>query len=143
MEAARVAIEDAHKQHMEALLQLGENMMVALAFGLEPRPTVREWSLEDFLKHHSAKFNDKKSPDATDQWLKDIERIFNAKMCPAESKLAFVVYMLTGEAEHWWISMKSIMEERREPVTWEAFRGKFLSEYFPNSVRYTKEVEFL
>ena len=29
-------------------------------------------------------------------------------------------------------------------VTWEAFRGKFLSEYFPNSsVRYAKEVEFL
>jgi len=64
-------------------------------------------------------------------------------MCPAENKLAFVVYMLTGEAEHWWISMKSIMEEREEPITWEAFTGKFLSEYFPNSVRYAKEVEFL
>jgi len=39
--------------------------------------------------------------------------------------------------------MKSIMEERGKPVTWEAFRGKFLSEYFPDSVRYAKEVEFL
>jgi len=39
--------------------------------------------------------------------------------------------------------MKSIMEERGEPVTWEAFRGKFLLEYFPDSVRYAKEVEFL
>jgi len=65
------------------------------------------------------------------------------KMCPTDNRLAFVVYMLTGEAEHWWMSMKSIMEERGEPVTWEAFRGKFLSEYFPNGVRYAKEVEFL
>jgi len=32
--------------------------------------------------------------------LKDLERIFDAKMCPEESRLAFVVYMLTGEAEH-------------------------------------------
>ena len=53
------------------------------------------------------------------------------------------MYMLTGEAEHWWIGMKSIMEEREEPVTWEAFRRKFLSEYFPDSVKYAKEVEFL
>jgi len=39
--------------------------------------------------------------------------------------------------------MKSIMEERGELVTWETFRGKFLSEYFPHSIRYAKEVEFL
>jgi len=28
-------------------------------------------------------------------------------------------------------------------VTWEAFRERFLSEYFPNSFWYAKEVEFL
>jgi len=38
-------------------------------------------------------------------------------ICPEESRLAFAVYMLTGDAEHWWISMKSIMDERQEPVT--------------------------
>jgi len=46
------------------------------------------------------KFNGKTSLDATDQWLKDLERIFDAKMCPVDNWLAFVVYMLTGEAEH-------------------------------------------
>ena len=39
--------------------------------------------------------------------------------------------------------MKSIMEERQEPVTWEVFRRKFFSDYFPDSVKYAKEVEFL
>ena len=143
MEVGRVAAEDAHRQHMEALRQLEENRATAPVFGLEPRPPVREWSLEDFLKHHPVKFNGKTSPDAADQWLKDLERIFDAKTCPAENRLAFTVYMLTREAEHWWINTKSIMEERGEPVTWEVFRGKFLSEYFPDSVRYAKEVEFL
>ena len=117
--------------------------MVAPAYGLEPRPVAMEWSLEDFLKHHLAKFFGKTSLNATDQWLKDLERIFDAKMCPAENRLAFSVYMLTGEAEHWWISTKSILEERDEPVTWEAFRERFLSEYFPDSIRYAKEVKFL
>ena len=51
--------------------------------------------------------------------------------------------MLTGEAEHWWISTKSILEERDEPVTWETFRERFLGENFPDNIRYTKEVEFL
>ena len=143
MEAARVAAEDAHRQHMETLRQLEENRAAAPVFVPEPRPPVREWSLEDFLKHHPVKFNGKTSPDVVDQWLKDLERIFDAKMCPADNRLAFAIYMLTGEAEHWWMSMKSIMEERGEPVTWEAFWGKFLSEYFPDSVRYAKEVEFL
>jgi len=130
-------------QHMEALRQLEENRIAAPAVGPEPRLAVREWSLEDFLKHHLVKFGGKTSPDAADQWLNDMEKIFDAKMCPADNKLAFTVYMLTGEAEHWWINTKSIMEERDKPVTWEAFREKFLSEYFPDSIRYAKEVEFL
>jgi len=142
MEAAGVAVEDAYRQHMEALCQLGENRAAAPMFGPEPRPTVREWSLEDFLKHHPVKFNGKVSPNAPDQWRKDLERIFDTKTCLAENRLAFTVYMRTGEAEHWWISTKSIMEERGESVTWETFRGKFLSEYFPDNVRYAKEVEF-
>jgi len=137
------AAEDAHRQRMEALCQLKENRTVAPIFGPKPRPPVREWCLDDFLKHHPMKFNGKTSPNAVDQWLKDIERIFDAKMCPTENRLAFAVYMLIGEAEHWWINMKSIMEEREELITWEAFRGKFLSEYFPDNVRYAKEVEFL
>jgi len=64
-------------------------------------------------------------------------------MCPTENRLAFAIYMLIGEAEHGWISTKSIMEERDEPVTWEVFRENFLSEYFPDIIRYAKEVEFL
>jgi len=100
MEATRVAAEDAHRQHMEALHQLEENRAVAPMFGPEPRPAVREWSLEIFLKHHLVKFDGRFSPNAANQWLKDIERIFDAKMCPAENRLSFVVYMLTGEVEH-------------------------------------------
>ena len=55
MEAARVAAEDVHRQHMEALRQLEENRTTAPVHGPEPRPLHREWSLEDFLKHHPTK----------------------------------------------------------------------------------------
>jgi len=143
MEAARQAAEDAQRQHVDALRQLGENAVGAQMYGPHPQPPPPEWSLEDFLKHRPAKFDGKTSPDQADQWMKDMERIFDAKRCPDESRLAFTVYMLTGEAEHWWASMRLVMEEKHEDITWEAFKRRFLSEFFPDSVRYAKEVEFL
>ncbi|XP_027922937.1 uncharacterized protein LOC114180844 [Vigna unguiculata] len=116
MEAAKQAAEDAQRQHVDALRQLGENAAGAQIYGPHPQPPPPEWNME---------------------------RIFDAKRCPDESRLAFTVYMLTGEAEHWWASMKMVMEEKHEDVTWRAFKKRFLSEYFPDSVRYAKEVEFL
>jgi len=83
---------------MEALPQLEENMAGALVYGPHPQPPPLEWSLEDFLKHQPTKFDDKTSPDQADQWMKDMECIFDVKRCLNESKLAFTVYMLTGEA---------------------------------------------
>jgi len=50
--------------------------------------------------------------------------------------------MLIEEAEFWWIGMKQMMEDRRKDATWENFKVRFLEEYFPDSVRYAKEIEF-
>ncbi|XP_047150883.1 uncharacterized protein LOC124822852 [Vigna umbellata] len=102
-----------------------------------------EWSLESFLQHHPAKFNGKGLPDEADQWLRDMERIYDAQRCPDENRLAFTEYLLTGEASHWWTSMKAILTDAHSPISWEVFRSKFYEEYFPDSVRYAKEVEFL
>ncbi|XP_047170416.1 uncharacterized protein LOC124838776 [Vigna umbellata] len=72
-----------------------------------------------------------------------MERIFNAKRCPDENRLAFTEYLLTGEASHWWASMRAILTDAQNPITWEVFRSKFYEEYFPDSVRFAKEVKFL
>ena len=98
MEAARQAAEDAQRQHLDALRHLEENMAAGPTQAPPTQP--QEWSLEDFLKHRPAKFDGKTTPDQADQWMKDLERIFDAKGCPPASRLAFAVYMLTGEAEH-------------------------------------------
>ncbi|XP_047169513.1 uncharacterized protein LOC124848260 [Vigna umbellata] len=64
---------------------------------------------------------------------RDMERIYYAKGCPDERKLAYTQYLLTGEAGHWWSSMRMILERSETPITWELFRVKFYTEYFPNS----------
>ena len=74
---------------------------------------------------------------------RDMERIFDAKRCPAENRLAYIEYLLAGEAMHWWSSMKMMLEDSHETITWELFKKKFYVEFFPDCVRYAKEVEFL
>ncbi|XP_052732375.1 uncharacterized protein LOC128196187 [Vigna angularis] len=72
-----------------------------------------------------------------------MERIYNAKRCPDDNRLAFTEYLLTGEASHWWTSMKMILADAQSPISWEVFKSKFYEEYFLDSVRFAKEVEFL
>ncbi|XP_022636000.1 uncharacterized protein LOC111241602 [Vigna radiata var. radiata] len=72
-----------------------------------------------------------------------MEKIYNAKRCSNESRLVYTEYQLTGEACHWWSAMKALLEDQRIPVTWDLFKEKFYGEFFPDSVRFAKEVEFL
>ncbi|XP_014511805.1 uncharacterized protein LOC106770515 [Vigna radiata var. radiata] len=72
-----------------------------------------------------------------------MEHILEAKGCPDDRKLAYTQYLLTIEVGHWWNNMRAILERRGTPITWELFKTKCYTEYFPDSVRFAKEVEFL
>ncbi|XP_017426270.1 uncharacterized protein LOC108334848 [Vigna angularis] len=139
LEAARANSEATQRQLMEIIATTGNTAGASTSSGNHQT----EWSLESFLQHHTAKFNRKCLPDEADQWLRDMERIYNAKGCPDDKRLAFTEYLLTREASYWWMSMKMIMADTQSLISWEVFRSKFYEEYFPNSVRFAKEVEFL
>ncbi|XP_052726715.1 uncharacterized protein LOC128194743 [Vigna angularis] len=139
LEAARLNSEASQRQHAETLRQLAEN-----GTHMEAQPQrVQEWTLENFLQHRPAIFNGKTSPDEADLWIRNLEKIFEAKRCPPETRLAYSEYQLSGEAAHWWNNTKLVLEESGEIITWEIFKNKFYAEYFPDSVRHLKEVEFL
>lgn len=142
LEAARVATENVRVSSEDTQ----RHFMEMLANG---RPTpdasssttpAKEWSLESFLQHHPAKLTGKCSPDEANHWFQDMKRIFEAKRCPNENKLAYTQYLLTREAGRWWSSVKMILERSRTPITWELFKVKFYTKYFPDSVCFAKEV---
>ncbi|XP_052727505.1 uncharacterized protein LOC128194949 [Vigna angularis] len=139
LEAARASSETTQRQLMEILVATRGTPGASSSNAT----THVEWSLESFLQHRPVKFSGTCLPDEADQWLRDMERIYNAKMCPDENRLAFTEYLLTGEASHWWASVRAILTDAHSPITWEVFRSKFYEEYFPDSVRFAKEVEFL
>jgi len=105
------------QQHQAALHQLETTRLAAEASQIHQQP--HTFSLEDFLRHN---------PDGADQWVRDIETIFEATQCPEERKLSYVIYVLTEEAEFSWIGMKQMMEDKGEDATWENFKVKFLEE---------------
>lgn len=72
-----------------------------------------------------------------------MKRIYNAKRFPNENKLALSGYLLSGEASHWWSNTRSLLESTGIQISWEVFKKKFYREYFPDSVRFAKEDEFL
>ncbi|XP_052734205.1 uncharacterized protein LOC128196732 [Vigna angularis] len=145
LEAARVSAENARASAdttQRQFLDVMTSGRIPTGPSSSAAPT-QEWSLENFLQHHPAKFDGKCSPDKADQWLRDMERVYNAKRCPDENRLSYTEYLLTGGASHWWSSAQMILEGTGTPITWDLFKKKFYKEYFPDTLRYAKEVEFL
>ncbi|XP_020219629.1 uncharacterized protein LOC109802622 [Cajanus cajan] len=70
-------------------------------------------------------------------------KIFGVLGSTDERKFAYVVYMLVREVEYWWRGTRQMLESRGVVVDWECFRRVFLEKYFPDSIRYAKEMEFM
>lgn len=51
--------------------------------------------------------------------------------------------MLVGDSYNWWKEVQRSSETHRVILTWEGFRKTFLDKYFPENVKYEKEIEFL
>ncbi|XP_020221004.1 uncharacterized protein LOC109803734 [Cajanus cajan] len=82
-------------------------------------------------------------PEAADRWICELEKIFVVLGCSPEKRLAYAVYMLVGEADHWWRGTYQMLAARGVTVDWECFRTVFMEKYFPESVRHAKETEFM
>nr|KYP69586.1 hypothetical protein KK1_008783 [Cajanus cajan] len=109
------------------------------------RPTGSQESrdLAEFWKCNPPQFAGDADPEVADRWIRELEKIFTVLGCPLERRLAYVVYMLVGEAEHWWRGTYQMLIARGVTVDWECFWTVFMEKYFPESVRHAKEAEFM
>nr|KYP39145.1 hypothetical protein KK1_039573 [Cajanus cajan] len=99
--------------------------------------------LAEFRKCHPPQFKGDADPEVADHWICELEKIFTVLGCSQERRLTYVVYMLVGEAKHWWRGTHHMLTARGVVVDWECFRRVFLEKYFPESVRHAKEAEFM
>jgi len=57
-------------------------------------------SLMLFITQEPAKFSGKATPDETDAWLRECEKIYRVIECTDAQKLTFVTFLLVTDAEY-------------------------------------------
>ncbi|XP_020205195.1 uncharacterized protein LOC109790454 [Cajanus cajan] len=115
----------------------------AAAGGARPTGSLESRDLAEFRKCHPPQFTGEADPEVADRWIRELEKIFNVLGCSPEKRLAYAMYMLVGEAEHWWRNTCQMLAARGVTVDWECFRTVFMEKYYLESVRHAKEAEFL
>ncbi|KAM0892448.1 hypothetical protein ACQ4PT_025752 [Festuca glaucescens] len=99
-------------------------------------------NLRQFLRLKPPSFHGSANPLASEDWLKEVEKIFEVMLCPDEEKVTLAIFMLQGGASDWWRVHKNKYTEDFV-VTWKIFKEEFYRKYFPESVQRKMELEFL
>ncbi|KAM0849221.1 hypothetical protein ACQ4PT_053871 [Festuca glaucescens] len=103
----------------------------------EPNGGIRK-----FLRLNPPAFHGSAKPLEAEDWLTEIEKIFDAMRCPDEEKVSLATFMLQGGAFDWWGVHKNKYTEGFV-VTWRLFKEEFYKKYFPESVQRKMELAFL
>ncbi|XP_020219212.1 uncharacterized protein LOC109802309 [Cajanus cajan] len=115
----------------------------AAAGAARPTGSLESQDLAEFRKCHPPQFRGDADLEVVDHWIRELEKIFIVLGCSQERRLTYAVYMLVGEAEHWWRGTHHMLTARGVVVDWECFKRMFLEKYFLESVRHAKEAEFM
>lgn len=61
-------------------------------------------------------------PMVAEAWLMQLEKIFDIVGCTEAQKASFVIFMLKGEAEHWWRATRGTLPiQDGKLLTWDGF----------------------
>ncbi|KZV32741.1 hypothetical protein F511_32167 [Dorcoceras hygrometricum] len=74
-----------------------------------------------------------------ENWLEDIEQLFEALNYTDDRRVKLIVHQLHGLGKSWWIATK---KAQGTVITWAVFRTAFYQRFFPVSYRKDKGAEF-
>ncbi|GAB2217412.1 hypothetical protein Droror1_Dr00000595 [Drosera rotundifolia] len=91
--------------------------------------------------YHPKRFGGDGDPATLEDWIRNLEKLFNVVQCPETLRVNFAVYYLEGEASAWW----STIEERAKEPTFngESFKKLIRERFYPVSLQVLKRDEFL
>ena len=83
-------------------------------------------------------------PSKVEQWLCEMDLIFDTIECSDQEKRKMAIFQLTYASADWWESEKATLgEEAIRGMAQATFKIKFLEKYFPITKRNDKRKEFL
>lgn len=131
------AEKKAARQHQRAL----ENAIIALA-NRTAAPANNQSVFDRFDRHRPPTYEGVADPVILEDWLREMEKLFDATGCPDDEKVAIGSYYLKREADNWWSMVKA--ECLATPnFGWGQFSTKLKERFYPAELRWLKREEFL
>ena len=78
-----------------------------------PQRYDRELASERFRKNKPPTFRGEVDPRIAEEWIRDIEGIFEHARVPKEEKVTCAKFLLQMDAKHWWDSTKATRDAAR------------------------------
>ena len=96
-------------------------------------------ALRDFLRLSPPAFHGEPDPIVAEEWLQQITRdLDTSEITDGRLRVSFAVRQLKGDAYHWWGRVQTRVGE-----DFEEFSELFLENYFPESARDARHMQFL
>ena len=59
-----------------------------------------------FASHHLSVYDGTPDPKTFEDWIRGMEKLFDALQCPEEWKVGFAVFYLKDNADLWWATVR-------------------------------------
>ncbi|KAH7564847.1 hypothetical protein JRO89_XS09G0039700 [Xanthoceras sorbifolium] len=99
--------------------------------------------VEQFRKLQPPSFEGTTNPLDFEEWIRELEKVFDFINCTDEQKVSCAAFMLKGDAGHWWEMTKRGHNTSNNPITWTRFKELFNEKYFSEELKIEKESEFI
>ena len=87
-------------------------------------------AVDRFCKNKPKEFPGLESTSEVEDWLLDLEQMFDSLKTLAEIQVKCTTFFLRGSARKWW---RSSPEASNPDLDWTTFRNKFIGHYLPAS----------
>ncbi|XP_071697435.1 uncharacterized protein [Rutidosis leptorrhynchoides] len=92
--------------------------------------TKKKFTFKQFLECRPPEYVGSSNPTETFDWLREVDRAFEACQCKPELRVTYASRLLKKKAIGWWDSITSHMsKEMLNQVTWEKFAAKVCEQY--------------
>ena len=97
---------------------------------------------DNFKKRAPPEFYGNEDPLDADEWIFQVEKIFEVFRCTGKERVQLVAYMFRGIAEMWWKLVKTPYETIEDDTAWTSFSTLFRTKYIPPHIIALKIAEF-
>ena len=96
-------------------------------------------SFDKFSRNRQSTYSGTDTPNDLVMWVEEMKKLMRLCHTPADEKVEIVTFFLRNEASDWW----RIASADHVAPTWEIFRAALESKFYPPSMVWAKEQEFI